>query len=102
MLLFLAQERAFSMRNTANCEQSDFDRGARAMSALMRASALMETLREKTVREIESDDEKARRRQSGTPEDASDIERIRLDGLRRLHAHAPAGDHQKMAIGDEE
>jgi len=62
----------------------------------------METLREKTVREIESDDEKARRRQSGTPEDASDIERIRLDGLRRLHAHAPAGDHQKMAIGDEE
>lgn len=99
-LIGLAEELGSTMKGTAGDDRVEFDRGARAMSSLLRASVLVDGLREKTVRDIELDDEKARQRERGIEATPSEVDRLLFETTRLLHADLSPETSEPVSGGD--
>ncbi len=102
-LLNLADELCCEMHQNIVDDFTVFDRGARALSSLLRANQLIGVLKEQTAREI--NDENARPSEDGSsihPENYAELERIRFESARHLYAHTVQDEDPAVASAREE
>ena len=96
-LLDLAEQLSASMQGQAYTDRQEFDRGARALSSLMRAGTTIAAMKDQTAREIHADDEKTLAHSAGFEPASSELDALLFESTRHLNARLAASTAEGMA-----
>ena len=102
----LVNELTHAMSGRADEDMAFFERGARSLSALLRANTSIgvwaDTLKEQIAKDYESDNEKIRTAETITaPEKRATMERIHFESARHLYALTNTQEDKNLARKNE-